>query len=101
MQALYHLPSLGQNLDLSIVYMEFQAKQPAGLPAFNGERGQLLDSFCSYQTKLNKKSDSDPEHWDMALYLSGLDFYAVENGKNSYVTMGNKFSIFHLTKIDI
>jgi len=90
MQALYHLPSLGQNLDLSIVYMEFQAKQPAGLPTYGGERGKLLDSFCAYQTKLNKKSDSDPEHWDMGLYLSGLDFYAVEGGKNSYVTMGIK-----------
>ena len=87
MQALYHLPSLGQRVDLSIVYMEFNAKPPANL-VNNGERGQLLDSFCAFQTKLNKPSDSDAEHWDMALLLSGLDFYAVEKGKNNYVTMG-------------
>jgi hypothetical protein len=37
---------------------------------------------------LNKPSDSDAEHWDMALLLSGLDFYAIESGKNNYVTMG-------------
>lgn len=89
MQALYHLPSLGQRVDLSIVYMEFHAKAPANL-LNNGERGKLLDSFCAYQTKLNKPADTDPEHWDMALLLSGLDFYAVEGGKNNYVTMGMK-----------
>lgn len=87
MQALYHLPSLGQRVDLSIVYMEFHAKAPADLTT-SGERGKLLDSFCLYQKKLNKAADTDPEHWDMALLLSGLDFYAVEGGKNNYVTMG-------------
>jgi hypothetical protein len=42
---------------------------------------------------LNKPSDSDAEHWDMALLLSGLDFYAVEKGKNNYVTMGTQMDI--------
>lgn len=89
MQALYHLPSLGTRLELSIVYMEFHAKQPSTLPTYGGERGQLLNSFCQYQSKANEPSDSDAEHWDMALYLSGLDFYAKDSrGKPSYVTMG-------------
>ncbi|XP_046439616.1 A disintegrin and metalloproteinase with thrombospondin motifs 18-like [Daphnia pulex] len=87
MQALYHLPSLGQRIDFTIVYMEFHEKAPIHLIS-SGDRGKLLDSFCSFQTKLNKPSDSDAEHWDMALLLSGLDFYAVEGGKNNYVTMG-------------
>ncbi|KAI9556544.1 hypothetical protein GHT06_016334 [Daphnia sinensis] len=87
MQALYHLPSLGQQVDLAIVYMEFHAKPPATLHT-GGERGQMLDSFCAFQTKLNKPSDNDAEHWDMALLLSGLDFFAVEKGKNNYATMG-------------
>jgi hypothetical protein len=91
MQALYHLPSLGQRVDLSIVYMEFHAKAPATL-INSGDRGKLLDSFCAFQTKLNKPSDNDAEHWDMALLLSGLDFYAIEGGKNNYVTMGTYFS---------
>ena len=34
----------------------------------------------------NKPDDSDPNHWDIALDLSGLDFYAQASG--SYVTMG-------------
>ena len=92
MQALYHLPSLGQRVDLSIVYMEFHAKAPATL-INSGDRGKLLDSFCAFQTKLNKPSDNDAEHWDMALLLSGLDFYAVEGGKNNYVTMGTHTKI--------
>jgi hypothetical protein len=102
MQALYHLPSLGQRVDFSIVYMEFHAKPPANL-VNNGERGQLLDSFCSFQTKLNKPSDSDAEHWDMALLLSGLDFYAVEKGKNNYVAMGIKLNCIknYLGKINL
>ncbi len=87
MQALYHLPSLGQKVDLSIVYMEFHVDPPPTL-INSGDRGKLLDSFCAFQTKLNKPSDSDAEHWDMALLLSGLDFYSVEGGKNNYVTMG-------------
>jgi hypothetical protein len=67
--------------------MKFQEMAPINLIS-SGDRGKLLDSFCSFQTKLNKPSDSDAEHWDMALLLSGLDFYAVEGGKNNYVTMG-------------
>jgi hypothetical protein len=67
--------------------MEFHEKAPINLIS-SGDRGKLLDSFCSFQTKLNKPSDSDAEHWDMALLLSGLDFYAIEGGKNNYVTMG-------------
>lgn len=94
MQAMYHLPSLGQAIDMSIVYMEFQAKQPANLATAGGERGALLDNFCKYQQNMNKPSDSDAEHWDMALYLSGLDFYAVENGVNNYVTMGQSIIDF-------
>lgn len=88
MQALYQLPSLGGKLDMAVVYMEFHAKNPAGMPTYGGERGQLLDSFCGYQKGVNKKSDQDPEHWDMSLLLSGLDFYAVEGGRNNYITMG-------------
>lgn len=98
MQALYHLPSLGQPIDLAIVYMEMHAKNPAGMPTHNGERGKLLDSFCAYQKGINKPSDSDPEHWDMGLLLSGLDFYAVENGKNNYVTMGKILIFLHFEK---
>ena len=52
------------------------------MPHYNGERNQLLDSFCAYQSVLNRG------RWDMALYLSGLDFYAIENGRRAGGTMG-------------
>lgn len=87
MQALYHLPSLGQRIDLSIVYMEFQEEAPVNLVS-SGEQAELLDSFCTFQENLNKPSDDEAGHWDMALLLSGHDFYTVENGKHNYVPMG-------------
>ncbi len=88
-QAMYRLPSLGVNVDLVITYMEFQAKQPKELPHHGGERGKLLDSFCLYQKKKNPKKDDNPKHWDIALYISGLDFFVRDSsGKMSNGTMG-------------
>lgn len=87
-QALYHHPSLGTPVDITIVYIEIMKKTPTGMPHFDGERGQLLDQFCVYQKKKNRKGDEHPDHWDMGLYISGLDFFAWENGKKSGVTMG-------------
>ncbi|XP_052895522.1 A disintegrin and metalloproteinase with thrombospondin motifs adt-2-like [Anopheles moucheti] len=81
-QALYHHPSLGQGIDIALVYLELMRTQPSAMPHYNGERNLLLDSFCSYQDSLNRG------RWDMALYLSGLDFYAIENGRRNGGTMG-------------
>nr|CAH7759323.1 unnamed protein product [Callosobruchus chinensis] len=68
--------------------LDIMKVQPKDLPHHDGERAKLLDSFCAYQEDLNPESDRDPNHWDMALYLSGLDFYAYEKGRKSGVTMG-------------
>ncbi|EFA07053.2 A disintegrin and metalloproteinase with thrombospondin motifs adt-1 [Tribolium castaneum] len=87
-QALYHHPSLGTSIELVLVRLDIMKKQASAMPHYNGERSKLLDSFCAYQSSLNTKSDEDPNHWDMALYISGLDFYAYENGRKSGVTMG-------------
>lgn len=87
-QALYHHPSLGNPVDITVVYLEVMKRQPSGMPHYRGERESLLDSFCLYQDKLNKGDDSDANHWDLALYVSGLDFYAIENGRRNGVTMG-------------
>ncbi|CAG9132357.1 unnamed protein product [Plutella xylostella] len=86
-QALYHHESLGTRIQLSLVRLTLLRTQPASLTA-NAERGRLLDSFCAYQRSLNVDDDEDPEHWDMALLLSGLDFYSEENGRRNGVTMG-------------
>ncbi|CAB3373818.1 Hypothetical predicted protein [Cloeon dipterum] len=87
-QALYLHPSLGRTVQLSIVRLDLFASQPSDLPHYGGERGQLLDSFCLWNEKHNPKGDSDPGHWDMGLYVSGLDFFAYEGGQKSGVTMG-------------
>ncbi|XP_047511015.1 A disintegrin and metalloproteinase with thrombospondin motifs 14-like [Pieris napi] len=86
-QALYHHPSLGTRIQLSLVRLTLLRSQPSGLPP-HAERGRLLDSFCAYQRSLNVEDDDDPQHWDMALLLSGLDFYSEEGGRRNGVTMG-------------
>lgn len=70
-QALYHHSSLGRPIDITIVYMEIMEHQPRDMVHHNGERGQLLDSFCDYQKNHNPGDDTNPQHWDMGLYISG------------------------------
>lgn len=86
-QALYYHPSLGEPIDIVLVYMEIMRQQPVDLPTHGGERSELLDSFCEYQKARNRK-DGEEGHWDMALYISGLDFFAWESGKKNGATMG-------------
>ncbi|XP_031825468.2 ADAMTS metallopeptidase stall [Nomia melanderi] len=87
-QAIYHHPSLGVTIDISLVRLDLMQKQPRDLPHFDGDRGSLLDSFCNYAMKRNPPDDFDPGHWDMGLYVSGLDFYATEAGQKNSATMG-------------
>lgn len=86
-QALYYHKSLGEPVDIILVYMEIMKKQPNDLPTFDGERSDLLDSFCLYQKNRNKP-DGVEDHWDMALYVSGLDLFAWEDGQKNSATMG-------------
>lgn len=87
-QAAYHHPSLGVKMNIVLVRLEIMHKQPTDLPHFNGERGALLNSFCRYSKNHNPSDDSNPNHWDIGLYVSGLDFYALEKGRKNSVTMG-------------
>lgn len=87
-QALYHHPSLGRRIDLALVRLELMARQPKELAHLDGERSDTLDAFCAYSRDLNPAADEDPRHWDMGLYVSGLDFYAVQQGKRHPMTMG-------------
>lgn len=87
-QAIYHHPSLGIAIDISLVRLEIMQKQPRDLPHHNGERGKLLDSFCNYALTKNPGDEFHPNHWDMGLYVSGLDFYVAETGRKNSATMG-------------
>ena len=56
-----------------------------------------MDSFCDFQHKANSQDDGNPGHWDLALFVSGLNFYALDpNGQSNMVTMG--LARFSLTK---
>lgn len=89
MQSLYYHPSLGRKVDFTIVYLELMQEQPHDLPHAYGERNALIDNFCHYQMSLNPADDRNPEHWDMAVYVSGLDFFAWDaNGSKNGATMG-------------
>lgn len=89
MQSLYYHPSLGRKVDFTIVYLELMQEQPHDLPHAYGERNALIDNFCHYQMTLNPSDDRNPEHWDMAIYVSGLDFFAWDsNGSKNGATMG-------------
>lgn len=88
-QSLYHHHSLTRKVDLTIVYLEFMETQSPLMPHAYGERNTLLDNFCHYQKTLNPIQDESPDHWDMALYVSGLDFFHWDtNGNKNGVTMG-------------
>lgn len=75
-QSLFHHKSLGRKIDFSIVHLEIMEIQPFALPHHYGERSGLIESFCTYQRNLNPRDDRNPHHWDMAAYISGLDFFA-------------------------
>lgn len=87
-QALYHHPSLGASIDISLIRLDIIQRQPLDLPHFGGERGSLLDSFCNYANVRNPPEDAHSRHWDMGLYVTGLDLYAIENGRRNGATMG-------------
>ncbi|XP_018405616.1 PREDICTED: A disintegrin and metalloproteinase with thrombospondin motifs 2 [Cyphomyrmex costatus] len=87
-QALYHHPSLGVPIDISLIRLDIIQRQPVDLPHFGGERGSLLDSFCYYANARNPPEDTHFHHWDMGLYVTGLDLYAIENGRRNGATMG-------------
>lgn len=82
-QALYYHPSLGIRISIALVHLELMQRQPPELAHLNGERSNLLDTFCAYSKKINHG------RWDIGLYVSGLDFYALEDdGRRNPVTMG-------------
>lgn len=88
-QSLYHHHSLGRKIDFTIVYLEIMEEQSPDMPHAYGERNELIDNFCDYQKKINPGDDRHPEHYDMAVYVSGLDFFAWDaNGYKNGVTMG-------------
>ncbi|RWS05253.1 A disintegrin and metalloproteinase with thrombospondin motifs 16-like protein, partial [Dinothrombium tinctorium] len=85
-QAIYYQPSLGGRLHISLVRIEIHKSEQLNM--VDGHVDKLLNSFCEYQQKINPKIDSDPEHWDVALYLTALNLYTFVNNEYNAVPMG-------------
>ena len=85
--ALYHVPSLGQQVDITIIYLEIQ--KTAMFDNHDGEYKELLDAFCNYNNNKNPEDDQgNPRHWDVGVLLSGLDIWGKSNGLNFYEILG-------------
>lgn len=76
-QAIYHHSSLKNHLKIIIVKIDILKERKFDMK--NGNRDQLIDSFCEFQSKLNPSTDSDPFHWDTAILLTGLNLYVNED----------------------
>nr|XP_012216435.1 PREDICTED: A disintegrin and metalloproteinase with thrombospondin motifs 2-like [Linepithema humile] len=74
-QAMFHHLSLGVSIDISLVHLEFLDKQPSNLPVFDGNDVKLREAFCKYAKARNPPDDNDPHHWDIGLYLTGINIY--------------------------
>ncbi|XP_067214583.1 A disintegrin and metalloproteinase with thrombospondin motifs adt-2-like isoform X3 [Linepithema humile] len=87
-QAVFHHPSLGVSIDISLVHLEIMDEQPLNLPVFGGDGTKLLLSFCNYAATQNFPDDNDSRHWDVGLYLTGLDIYWMEEDTQQLDTVG-------------
>nr|XP_012216560.1 PREDICTED: A disintegrin and metalloproteinase with thrombospondin motifs 7-like [Linepithema humile] len=76
-QAMFHHPSLGVSVDISLKYLEIMENQPINLPVLDKEYKKMLSMFCNYAKTYNPPRDDDPRHWDISLCLTGIDLYKV------------------------
>jgi len=85
--AIYRMPSLGQEIDIMITYLEIQ--KTAQFKNMGGRRESLLNSFCEYSNTKNPMDDqSNPRHWDVGILVTGLDLWAEKNGVRADDTLG-------------
>lgn len=56
---------------------------------------KFLSNFCNWQRSKNPAGDREPQHWDHALILTGIDLYVRgKHGKISSQVVGKNFSNF-------
>lgn len=86
--AIYHLASLKQTVDFAIKVLEIQTEAPKELQDMSGERLELLDTFCQYNTQRNDPENGSPGHWDLGVLLTGFDLFHTQYGYEEYDTLG-------------
>ncbi|XP_012228906.2 A disintegrin and metalloproteinase with thrombospondin motifs adt-2-like isoform X1 [Linepithema humile] len=77
-QDFFHHRSLGVRIGISLVNLTILETGSSNFPVFKGEGKTLLKLFCSYQKTLNPPDDDDPRHWDIALYITGMDIFTTK-----------------------
>ncbi|XP_067213060.1 A disintegrin and metalloproteinase with thrombospondin motifs adt-2-like isoform X2 [Linepithema humile] len=97
-QAVFHHPSLGVSIDISLVHLEIMDEQPLNLPVFGGDDRKLLDSFCNYAKTRNPPDDNNPHHWDVGLYLTGVNIYWTKQDDLSSLGLANPDSACNLNE---
>lgn len=95
MQLLYHDPSLGRPVNFVLKRLEILKDESPGL-ARPPDIDRFLSSFCNWQRTKNPVGDREPQHWDHALILTGLDLYVrSKHGKISSQVVGMYMYITH------
>uniref|UniRef100_A0A0K2UXB0 Peptidase M12B domain-containing protein n=2 Tax=Lepeophtheirus salmonis TaxID=72036 RepID=A0A0K2UXB0_LEPSM len=84
--SLFKMTNLQNRVDISLIKLEILDGE--FFPKYNGERKHLLESFCQYQQKLNNPHDNNPNHWDLAVLLTGLNLWTES------ATRGRDYSTF-------
>nr|XP_012235890.1 PREDICTED: A disintegrin and metalloproteinase with thrombospondin motifs 12-like isoform X1 [Linepithema humile] len=74
-QAAFNNSSLAVSINITLINLLILRNQPSNLPVSDGNVVELLSSFCTYANSLNSPDDIDPNHWDIALYLTGVKLY--------------------------
>nr|XP_012235892.1 PREDICTED: A disintegrin and metalloproteinase with thrombospondin motifs 4-like [Linepithema humile] len=74
-QAAFNNSSLAVFINITLINLRIWRNQPSNLPVSDGNVVELLSSFCTYANSLNSPDDIDPNHWDIALYLTGVKLY--------------------------
>ncbi|XP_071516077.1 uncharacterized protein [Panulirus ornatus] len=78
-QGIYHQEELqGFVIDIYVVRLDIHTSNE-GPSNGGGDIGAYLTSFCSWQEPRNPEGESNPEHWDHAIMLSGLDLHSSGN----------------------
>ncbi|KAK4884284.1 hypothetical protein RN001_000555 [Aquatica leii] len=87
-QLLYHDPSLGRQVNFVLKRLEILKEETPGLTR-PPDIDRFLSSFCNWQRTKNPVGDREPQHWDHALILTGLDLYVrSKHGKISSQVVG-------------
>ncbi|XP_045481420.1 A disintegrin and metalloproteinase with thrombospondin motifs adt-1-like isoform X2 [Harmonia axyridis] len=87
-QLLYHDPSLGRPVNFVLKRLEILKEEATGL-ARPPDIDRFLSNFCNWQRTKNPVGDKEPQHWDHALILTGLDLYVRgKHGKISTQVVG-------------